>query len=43
MCIVYGNKIWYIMDKINVGDNRNKNEILLDSRIMFYININISI
>jgi hypothetical protein len=43
MCIVYGNKTWYIMDKTNAGDNRNKNEISLDSRIMFHININISI
>lgn len=31
------------MDKTNAGDNRNKNEISLDSRIMFHINISIQL
>lgn len=31
------------MDKTNLGNNRTKNEISLDSRIVFHININIQL
>lgn len=40
---VCGNKMLYIMDQTKPVDNRHKNEISSDSRIMFRMNISIQL